>query len=104
MRITGCTLAYACERLANGAASPAEALETVRFVSGELAVAAEALRKLTRLGPAERRVLAVQLANLGMSREEIGRRLGVSARSVRKYVRVQAPGLVRPSPWSPAGD
>ena len=33
-----------------------------------------------------------------MSREEVGRRLGVSAKSVRKYLRAQAPELIGPSP------
>ena len=48
---------------------------------------AEALRRLTRLGPAERRVLAVQLARLGWTRRAIAARLGVSERAVFGYLR-----------------
>ena len=69
------------------------------FVSGELGDLAAALRRLERLSPAQRRVRAVQLTARGMSREEVGRRLGVSAKSVRKYLRSQAPEMVGPSPW-----
>jgi DNA-binding CsgD family transcriptional regulator len=98
LRIMACTCAYACERLSDGA-SPAEAAETMAFVTGELGDLAAALRRLERLSPAQRRVRAAQLTRLGMSREEVGRRLGVSARSVRKYLRSTAPETVRPSPW-----
>ena len=86
LRITACACDYASERLSNGA-SPAEAAETVVFVSGEMAEVAEALRRLALVSPAERRVRAVQLAQLGMSREEIAARLGVSERSVRSYLK-----------------
>ncbi len=100
LRIMACTCDYASERLANGA-SPAEAAETMAFVTGELAEVAAALRKLTGLtglSLAERRVRAAQLTRLGMTREEVGRRLGVSAKSVRAYLRAQAPELLRPRP------
>ena len=96
--IASATCDYAASVLSNGA-SPCEAAETVVFVTGELAELAAALRRLERLSPAQRRVRAVQLAQFGMSREEVGRRLGVSARSVRKYLRAQAPEMVGPSPW-----
>ena len=99
LRIMACTCDYASERLSNGA-SPAEAAETVVFVTGELAAVAAALRKLERLSPAQRQARAAQLTALGMSREEVGRRLGVSAKSVRKYLRAQAPELLSPSPAS----
>ena len=98
LQIMACTCNYAYERLSNGA-SPAEAAETLAFVNGELASLAAALPKLERLRPADRRVRAAQLTRLGMSREEVGRRLGVSARSVRKYLRSTAPKIVGPSPW-----
>ena len=58
---------------------PAEAAETLAFVTGELAELAAALRRLERLSPAERRVARRSWPRLGMSREEVGRRLGVSA-------------------------
>lgn len=96
LRIMACTCDYASERLSNGA-SPAEAAETVVFVSGELSSVAEALRRLTRMSPAERRVRAVQLTQLGMSQAEIAARLGVSERAVRGYLNSQqAPETVRP--------
>lgn len=85
LQITESTVRYAIARLADGA-SPAESRETALFVSGELEVMASALRRLTRLRPAERRVLAAQLTSLGMSRREVADRLGVSDRSVRKYL------------------
>ena len=97
-----CTCRYAASVLSNGA-SPAEAAETMAFVTGELAEVAAALRRLERLTPAQRQVRAAQLTRLGMTREEVGRRLGVSAKSVRKYLRAQAPELIRPSPSRLAG-
>ena len=92
-----CTCRYAASVLANGA-SPCEAAETVVFVTGELAELAAALRRLERLTPAQRQARAAQLTRLGMTREEVGRRLGVSSKSVRKYLRAQAPELIRQSP------
>ena len=97
LNIAGATCDYAASVLANGA-SPVEAAETVVFVTGELAELAAALRRLERLTPAQRQARAAQLTRLGMSREEVGRRLGVSAKSVRKYLRAQAPELIGPSP------
>jgi DNA-binding CsgD family transcriptional regulator len=98
MRIMSCTLDYASERLSNGA-SPAEAAETMEFVTGELAEVAAALHRLERLSPAQRRVRAVRMTQLGMSREEVGRRLGVSTKTIRNYLRAAAPETVGPSPW-----
>lgn len=98
LRIMACTCDYASERLANGA-SPAEAAETLAFVTGELAEVAACLHRLERLSPAQRQARAAQLTRLGMNREEVGRRLGVSSKTIRKYLRAQAPEMVRPSPW-----
>jgi hypothetical protein len=44
-------------------------------------------RRLTRLGPDERRVLAARLAGLDFGRREIAARLGVSERAVWGYLR-----------------
>ena len=98
LRIMACTCDYASERLSNGA-DPREAAETMEFTIGELAEVAAALRRLERLSPAQRRVRAAQLTRLGMSREEVGRRLGVSTKTVRNYLRAAAPEMVGPSPW-----
>jgi DNA-binding CsgD family transcriptional regulator len=98
MRIMACTLDYASERLSNGA-DPREAQETMEFTIGELASVAASLRRLEGLTPAQRRVRAAQLTRLGMSRAEVGRRLGVSAKTVRNYLRAAAPETVRPPPW-----
>jgi DNA-binding CsgD family transcriptional regulator len=57
------------------------------FVAGELELVAEALRRLTRLEPGERRVMAAKLAGLGFGRREIAARLGISERAVFGYLR-----------------
>ena len=85
LRITEATCRYAAAQLGNGA-DPGEARATAVFVAGELAEVAAALRRLTRLGPAERRALAAQLAALGMGPARIAVRLGVSERCARYYV------------------
>jgi hypothetical protein len=89
LQITECTARYAASQLGNGA-SPEEARATALFVAGELAETAAALRRLTRLGPAERRALAAQLAALGMGPARIAARLGVSERCARYYVAGQS--------------
>ena len=86
LQVGECTCRYAASVLANGT-GPDEARATALFVAGELELMAEALRRLTRLGPAERRVLAVQLARLGWTRRAIAARLGVSERAVFGYLR-----------------
>ena len=91
LQIAECTCRYAAAQLGNGT-GPAEARTTALFVAGELTVTAEALRRLTRLGPAERRVLAVQLAGLGWGRRQIAARLGVSERAVWGYLRRASAG------------
>ena len=85
LRITEATARYAAVQLSNGI-DPGEARATALFVAGELELMAESLRRLTRLGPAERRVLAVQLAGLGWSKRAIAARLGVSERAVWGYI------------------
>jgi hypothetical protein len=85
LQIGEVTCRYAAARLGNGA-SPAEARETALFVAGELTEMAAALRRLTRLAPAERKMLARQLAALGVPTRTIAMRLGVDPRCVRYYV------------------
>ena len=85
LRITEATCRYAAVQLGNGAGRD-EARETALFVAGELTVVAEALRRLTRLRPDERRALARQLDGRGCPRRQIADRLGISERSVWRYV------------------
>lgn len=85
LNISGGVLIHATRRLGNGL-PPEQARAVVVEAAGELAVLAAELRKLTRLGPAERRALAVQLVALGMTRHEAAIRLGVSDRAVTNYL------------------
>lgn len=85
LRITECTARYAASQLANGL-TPEQARAVALETAAELSMAAEALRRLTRLGVSERRALARQLANLGLPTREIAMRLGVCDRAVRYYV------------------
>ena len=96
LQIAEVTARYGASVLADGA-SPAEARAAALEVASELSVVADELRRLTRLRPAERRVMAAQLAALGTSKRLIGIRLGVCERAVRDYLR---PGPGR-GPGSP---
>ena len=77
LQIAECTARYGASVLANGA-SPDEARAAAVEVAAELATIAETLRRLTRLGPSERRERAVQLAALGWETADRGaaRRVG----------------------------
>ena len=86
LQISEATCRYGAAQLLNGL-GPGEARDAALFVAGELELAAAALRKLTRLGPAERRRLAVQLVRLGWSKQAVAVQLGVSDRTVRGYFR-----------------
>ncbi len=86
LQIAECTCRYAAGQIGNGT-GPAEARETALFVAGELVVVAEALRRLTRLGPAERRARAVQLVSLGWDKHRVAAQLGISDRTMRNYLR-----------------
>ena len=96
LQIAECTRRYAASQLGNGH-GPAEARESALFVAAELELAADTLRRLTRLSVAERRVLAVQLVGLGWSRHRVAVQLGVSDSAVRGLAPV-------PVPDSTAGD
>ncbi len=91
LQIAECTARYGASVLANGA-SPDEARAAAVEVAAELATIAETLRRLTRLGPSERRERAVQLAALGWDKQRIAVQLGVSDRTVRYYFRPRSPG------------
>jgi DNA-directed RNA polymerase specialized sigma24 family protein len=86
LRITAATADYAAAQLGNGLSPEAARVAAVE-VAEELKAAAGSLRRLTRLGPAERRALAVELAEAGMSQREIAGRLGLSLRAVWGYLR-----------------
>ena len=91
LQIAECTARYGASVLANGA-SPDEARAAAVEVAAELATIAGTLRRLTRLGPSERRERAVQLAALGWDKQRIAVQLGVSDRTVRYYFRRRSPG------------
>lgn len=90
LRIAECMCRYAASELGNGL-GPAEARAAAAEAAGELAMVAESLRRLTRLGPAERRARAVQLAALGWSKHRVAVALGVSDRAVQAYSRPRSP-------------
>jgi len=99
LRLTAAMCEYAAGQLADGL-SPGQARAAALEAAGELAVVAEVLRRKVRLGPAERRALAVQLHALGVPRREMGWRLGVSEVSVRHYLRAAGIGPAGPRPGS----
>ena len=77
---------YAAGQVSDGL-SPAEARRAVIEAAGALAELARSLRRLAWPDdPAERRAVARELAALGVPREEIAARLGVSVRAVRGYL------------------
>ena len=97
LRLAESLAGYAAGQIGNGLA-PGQAREAVIEAAGELELAAAALRRLARLGPAERRGRARVLHAMGMTRTEIARRLGVSDRAVWYYIRG------RPCPPSSGGN
>ena len=85
LRLAAVTVDYTLRELANGL-NPEQARVAAIEAAAELSVVSEELRRLTRLGPAERRTLALQLTSLGMTQREAAARLGVSERTVRWWV------------------
>jgi hypothetical protein len=85
LRVAEAMCGYAASQLADGL-GPEEARAAAIEAAGELAALAAQLRRLTRLRPADRRVLAAQLTALGLSRREVAGRLGVTDRAVRGYL------------------
>ena len=86
LQIAEATARYGASVLANGS-GPVEARAAAVEVAAELSMAAEALRRLTRLGPSERRARARQLAALGWPKHRIAVQLGVSDVTVFNYLR-----------------
>jgi hypothetical protein len=101
LRVAEAMCGYAASQLADGL-SPEEARAAAIEAAGELAALAAGLRRLTRLRPADRRVLAAQLAALGLSRREVAGHLGVSDRAVRGYL-ARSNGHTSPKPRPPPG-
>jgi DNA-binding NarL/FixJ family response regulator len=85
LRLAATMSTYAARQLADGL-SPEQARRAALEAAGELAGVAEQLRRLTRLRSAERRLLAVQLANFGLTTRQIAQQLGVSDKAARNYV------------------
>ena len=94
LNIGACACRYASTQLANGL-NAAEARELAAEIASELVAVASILRRVAWRDVGERRVMAVQLAALGLPTKAIADRLGVSDRSVRNYLRGR-PG--NPSP------
>lgn len=86
LRLAEAVARYAADQVANGLA-PEQARAAAIDAAGELAELAALLRKLTRLGPAKRRELALELGGLGWDKQRIAVRLGLSDRTVRYYFR-----------------
>ena len=93
LQITECTCRYGASVLANGS-GPAEARAAALEVAGELAVVAEALRRLARLSPAERRQQAARLRALGLSQHQVAVQLGISDRQAQAYLARPRPGTL----------
>ena len=89
LAIAECGCRYAAGQLANGI-GPAEARGVAGEMAAELSVVARELRRLTRMGPDERRAQARHLAALGWPTGRIAMQLGVCDRTVRYYVRGRA--------------
>jgi hypothetical protein len=89
LQVAECTCRYGAVQLGNGI-GPAEARETALFIAGELEVMAAALRRAVQLRPAERRVMARQLAGLGWPTRRIAAQVGVTPRAIRYYVHGRA--------------
>jgi hypothetical protein len=85
LRITECTCRYGASQLHDGL-GPEEARMVALEVAAELTAAAESLVRLTRLGVSERKLLAKQLAALGVPTRQIAAQLGVCDRAVRYYL------------------
>jgi hypothetical protein len=85
LSVAEATIEYARRQLANGL-TPEQARSAALETAGELEAVAAALRRLTRMRPADRRVLARQLAGVGLTTQQIARQLGVSDKCARNYV------------------
>ena len=90
LRLTATLISYAATQLADGL-NPQQARRAALETAAELEAVAASLRRLTRLPPAQRRILARQLAQLGRPTQEIARQVGVSERSVRYYLHGRPP-------------
>ena len=90
MQISESTLRYGVAQLGNGT-SPAEARRTALFIAGDLATTAEALRKAVRPRPGARRAMARRLAAQGMPRRQVAEIVGVSEKTLYRYLRPRSP-------------
>jgi DNA-directed RNA polymerase specialized sigma24 family protein len=86
LTVASAVAGYAAREVGDGL-GPEQARLAVVEAAAELEAAASSLRRLARLGPADRRALAANLAALGFTRAEIADRLGVSQRAVYGYLR-----------------
>ena len=91
LRIAESIAGYAAGQVGNGLGQ-AEARSAAVDVAADLEVIASRLRELARLDldAAGRRALALELAAAGWSRQAIAERLGVTAETARRYLRVSS--------------
>jgi hypothetical protein len=86
LQIAECGCRYAAHQLNGSGLGAAEARAVAVEMAAELAQAAEALLRLTRLSLPERRALARRLAAQGMPTRQVAWRVGVCERTVRFYL------------------
>ena len=91
LRLAALASTYAAGQVVGGL-GPAEAQCAVAQAAEALAEAVLELRRLAPLEPGEVREAVVEMAGLGIPRAEISRRLGLSQKAVRVYLRRGSPG------------
>ena len=91
LRLAALAAGYAAGQVSDGL-SPVEAQCAVRQAAEALAEVVVELRRLAPLEPGERREAAAEMAGMGIPRREIASRLGLTERTVGKYLRPRSPG------------
>ena len=91
LRLAAGCAGYAAGQVGDGL-GPAEADAAVRQAAEALAAVVLELRVLAPLEPGEVREAVAEMAGLGIPRAEISRRLGLSQKAVRVYLRRGSPG------------
>jgi hypothetical protein len=105
LRLAESIAGYAAAQLANGL-SPEQARRAALDAAGELDAVAVHLRRLAqpRLDVAERRALAAELAESGMSARQIAGQIGVTPSTVWDYLARRSGMAGRSAPRLPFGD
>jgi len=85
LRVTEAMASYSAAQVDNGL-PPEEARQAVVDVAGELAAVAVELRRLARVSSRDRRLLAREFHDAGVTVAETAARLGVAPRTVAYYL------------------